>query len=140
MAGETTVDLVTTTSLRTSRTVGELIAQPHSVEVRTTDLATNDITGICKVPKDATVMAFILHTDDLDTNASVALVWSILVGSTVFAAGIANDTAKVGTFIIGSAGHVTVTADTIVSLKATTAAGTAAAGTVNLTPIYTTSS
>lgn len=139
MAGETTTDLVTTNPLYTSKSCGQLVAQPHSVEVRTTDLATNDITGICKVPAGSTVIGFILQTDDLDTDVSVALVWSILIGSTAFNTAIANDTAKVGTFVVGSAGHVTVTADTIVSLKATTAAATAAAGTVNLTPLYITS-
>jgi len=140
MAGETTTDLVTTaTPLYVSKSVGQVVAQPHTVEVRTTDLATNDITGICKVPKGATVIGFILQTDDLDTDGSVALVWSILIGTTVFVAGIANDTAKAGTFAVGSSGHVTVTADTVVSLKATTAAATAAAGTVNLTPLYITS-
>lgn len=139
MAGETTVDLVTTTPLYISKSVGQLVAQAHTVEVRTTDLATNDITGICKLPAAATLMAVILQTDDLDTDGSVALVWSILVGTTVFVAGIGNDTAKAGTLAVGSAGHVSVTADTVVSLKATTAAATAAAGTVNMTLIYTTS-
>jgi len=140
MAGETTTDLVTYTApLLTSKSVGAVVAQPFSVELRTTDMATNDITGVARVPLGATVLAFILQTDDLDTDGSVALVWSIYVGSTLFASGIANDTAKAGTWVVGAAGHVTVTADTIVYLKATTAAATAAAGTVNITPIYTTS-
>jgi hypothetical protein len=34
---------------------------------------------------------------------------------------------------------VTVTADTFINMKATTAAGTAAAGTIALTPVYITS-
>lgn len=139
MAGETTTDLVTTTPLCASRSAGEVIAQPHSVEFRTTDVALNDITGVCRVPAGATVIGFILQTDDLDSG-SEALVFSILIGTTVFKAGITLAVAKAGTFAVGASGHVTVTADTIVSLKATTAAATAVAGTVNLTPVYITAS
>jgi hypothetical protein len=103
-------------------------------------MATNDITGVCKVPLGATVLAFILQTDDLDTNGSVALVWSIYIGSVLFQSGIANDTAKVGTYVVGITGPITVTADTIVYMKATTAAGTAAEGLLNITPLYITAS
>lgn len=139
MAGETTLDLVPTAPLLTSKSVGQLVAQKHVVAIRTTDLATNDITGVCKVPAASTVFGFFLHTDDLDANASEALVWSVLIDTTVVQAGITNATAKAGTFFACSTGPVTVTADTVVSLKATTAAGTAAAGNCTITPVYTTS-
>ena len=139
MAGETTTDLVTTAPLRTSRSAGELIAQVHTVALRTTDLATNDITGICKVPANSTILGFFFFTDDLDSG-SEALVWSILIGTTVVASGITNATAKAGaTFFPCAGGPQTVTADTVVSLKATTAAATAVAGNAVLTPIYITS-
>lgn len=139
MAGETTTDLVDSAPLRTSRTVGEMIAHAHTVALRTTDLATNDVTGVCKVPANSTTFGFFLFTDDLDSNGSEALVWSVLIGSTVVQAGITNATAKAGTFFACTGGPKTVTADTIVYLKATTAAGTAAAGNVTITPVYTTS-
>lgn len=140
MAGETTTDLVTTTTpLYTSKSVGALIVQTSAVELRTTDLATNDITAVCRVPKGATVVGIALATDDLDSNGSEALVWSIYVGSTLFKAGITNAVALAGTFVTGVTGPVTVTADTYINLKATTAAGTAAGGTCTITPFYTTS-
>lgn len=138
MAGETTTDLVVNVPLFTSRTVGEMIAQPATVALRTTDLALNDITGVTKVPKAATVLGFFLFTDDLDSG-SEALVWSIYVGATAVAAGITNAVAKAGTFVACSTGPLAVTADTIVYLKATTAAATAVAGNCVITPVYTTS-
>lgn len=138
MAGETTTDLVTTAPLRTSRTRGEMIAHTHTVALRTTDMALNDVTGICKVPANSTVLGFYLFTDDLDSG-SEALVWSVLIGSTVVQAGITNAVAKAGTHFACSPGPVTVTADTIVYIKATTAAATAVAGNIMLTPVYTTS-
>lgn len=139
MAGETTVDLVPVDNLRTSRTAGELIAHPRTVALRTTDLATNDITGVCKVPANSTTYAFQFFTDDLDSG-SEALVWSIYIGAVLFKSGITNAVAKAGTFVVGEAGNITVTADTIVYLKATTAAATPVAGNATITPFYTTSS
>ena len=139
MAGETTVDLVSTMPLNTSKSAGALIARPCSVSLRTNDLATNDITGVCKVPANSTTFGFFFQTDDLDSG-SEALVWSILIGTTVVAAGITNAVAKAGaTFFPCTPGPVTVTADTIISLKATTAAATAVAGNANITPMYITS-
>jgi hypothetical protein len=138
LAGETTTDLVPTTALISSPSCGALIAQPHTVALRTTDLATNDITGVAKVPANSTTFGFFFFTDDLDSG-SEALVWSVLIGTTVVQAGITNATAKAGTFFACTGGPITVTADTIVSLKATTAAATAVAGNCILTPVYTTS-
>lgn len=141
MAGETTTDLVLTNiPLLTSKSVGQLVAQPWSVEARTTDEATNDITAVAKVPKGATVVGIIFQTDDLDANASEALVWSLYVGATLVKAGITNAAAQVGALYVPTGGPITVTADTFVNIKATTAAGTAAAGTVNTTPLYITES
>ena len=138
MAGETTTDLITTAPLLSSMSVGGLIAQKHTVALRTTDLATNDITGVCKVPANSTTFGFFLFTDDLDSG-SEALVWSVLVGEVVVAAGITNAVAKAGTFFACTGGPLTVTADTIVYMKATTAAATAVAGNAVITPVFTTS-
>jgi len=138
VAGETTVDLVPTNPLRTSKSVGQLVAMPNTVALRTTDLATNDITGVAKVPANSTTFGFFLFTDDLDSG-SEALVWSILIGTTVVQAGITNAVAKAGAFFACTGGPVTVTADTIVYVKSTTAAATAVAGNMVITPVYTTS-
>lgn len=138
MAGETTIDLIPTTPLFVSKSVGQLVGQTFSVALRTTDLATNDITGVGKVPANSTTLGFFLQTDDLDSNGSEALVWTVLIGSTSVQAGITNATAKAGTFFACTT-PVTVTTDTIIYMKSTTAAATAAAGTVNITPVYTTS-
>lgn len=139
MAGETTVDLIPTGPLYTSKSAGQVVAQPFSVELRTTDLALNDITGVGKVPAASTTLGFFFMTDDLDSG-SEALVWSIYIGDTAVATGITNAVAKAGaTFFPCITGPVTVTTDTIVYLKATTAAATAVAGTANVTPMYITS-
>ncbi len=138
MAGETTTDLVPTTPLFTSKMAGSLVAQPFTAALRTTDLATNDITGVGKVPANSTTFGFFFFTDDLDSG-SEALVWSIYIGSTAVATGITNAVAKAGTFVACVGGPITVTADTIIYLKATTAAATAVAGNAITTPIYTTS-
>lgn len=138
MAGETTIDLVPTSPLYTSKSVGQLVAHPHTVALRTTDLETNDLTGVAKVPAASTVFGFYLFTDDLDSG-SEALVWSILIGTTVVQAGITNAVAKAGTHFACSPGPVTVTADTIVYAKATTAAATGVAGNMTITPVYSTS-
>jgi hypothetical protein len=140
VAGETTTDLVSNSiPLLVSKSVGQVVAQPWSVEARTSDLATNDITAVAKIPAGSTYLGCFLITDDLDTNGSVALVWSILVGATAVNTAIGNDTAIVGAFYASAVGPVTVTADTFINMKATTAAGTAAAGTIALTPVYITS-
>lgn len=138
MAGETTTDLVPTAPLLISKSVGQVVAQTHTVALRTTDLATNDITGVAKVPAAATVLGFYLFTDDLDSG-SEALVWSIFIGATAVMTGITNAVAKVGTHFACTTGPLTVTADTIVYAKATTAAATPVAGNMVITPIYTTS-
>lgn len=139
MAGETTTDLIPSGPLYVSKSVGQVVAQTFSVALRTTDLAINDVTGVGRVPKAATVLGFFLFTDDLDSGAE-ALVWSILVGATVVAAGITNAVAKAGTFVSCSTGPLTVTEDTIVYMKATTAAATAVAGAAKITPLYITAS
>lgn len=139
MAGETDLTLLVNKPLITSRTVGEVVAQTWSIEVPTADMATNDVTAIARLPKGAVLHYAIVKTDDLDTDASVALVWSILIGSTAWKAGLANDTLKAGTMVVPDADQSAITADTIVYIKSTTAAATAAAGTFTITFFYTTS-
>lgn len=85
------------------------------------ELETDDQYLVGYLPDGATVVAAIFKTDDLDTDASVALVWTLLIGSTTFAT-CANDTAKAGTTLYGD--HVTCSGNTPVYLKATTAAAT----------------
>lgn len=138
MAGETTTDLIPTNPLYTSKSAGQLVAQTFTVAVRTTDLETNDITGVGKVPNGATVLGFYFFTDDLDSG-SEALVWSVLIGTTVVQAGITNAVAKAGTHFACSTGPLAVTADTVINIKSTTAAATGVAGNVKITPIYITS-
>jgi hypothetical protein len=139
MAGETTVDLVSYTDpLMTGKSVGALVAQTYTVALRTTDLALNDITGVCRIPKGATVVLVGLQAADLDSG-SEALVFSIYLGTVLFKSGITLAVAKAGAVVYGDAGPITVAADTIVYLKATTAAATAVAGNIIITPIYSTS-
>jgi hypothetical protein len=139
MAGETKTSLVSTAlPLFTSKSVGQVVAQPWSVELLSTDLETNDITAVARIPKGSTYLGCFVKTDDLDTGTPT-LVWSILVGATAVAAALGNDTALGGTFLASTAGPVTVTADTLINAKATTAANVGAAGTFQIVPVYITS-
>jgi hypothetical protein len=137
MAGETTVVLVGTAPLLTAKSVGAMVCQTHSVEMRTSDLALADVTGVAELPIGATLHGFHLKTDDLDTG-TVALVWQILVGAVSVKTGIGNDAALIGAYYGVITEPVHVTAKTVVYAKATTAAATAAAGTFTITLHYTT--
>ena len=139
MAGETVTTQLVTKPLLTSKSVGEVVAQTWSIEVPTAQMQTNDITAIAKLPKGATLHYAIIKTDDLDTDGSVALVWSILIGSAAWKAGLANDTLKAGTLVTPDADQSEITAESIVYIKSTTAAATAAEGTFTITLFYTTS-
>lgn len=133
MAGETS-SLYTNEPLPVSKTAKGLIAYYKTAEIATTQLETNDLTQISRLPPGAVLVGAILKTDDLDSNGSEALVWTLQVGDTAYKAGITNATAFAGTFIAGA--PITTTTETAVYLKSTTAAATGAAGTVDLTLLY----
>lgn len=139
MAGETT-----------SRTGISDVVMPKAIgpmltgAVWTTELATSqlqlaDVLNMGYLPKGVTLVGFIPFVDDLDADASPALVWKITVGSTDVKTGLtlgqaASLVTNTGGFI--AVEPLTTTATTLVSVTVTTAAATAAAGTFCLVPVY----
>ena len=112
-----------------------LTGHPLTAAVATTSIdEQDDIVELGYVPQGVTVVGFIVKTTDLDTAGSPALVFKLLLGSTDLVTGItAGQTG--GTGVYGCT-PTTTTAPTVVSMKVTTAAGTAASGTVYVTPMY----
>ena len=112
-----------------------------SVEVATTSLdEANDAITMGYLPAGVTLLGFIAFAEDLDSNASPALVSKITVGSTDVKTGMTLGQAATGlTSSISSFVAIeplAITAKTAVTWTVTTAAGTAAAGTLVLTPVY----
>lgn len=106
--------------------------------VATTEAELADVVQLGYIPAGVTVLGFFIATPDMDD--STGIVFKITVGSTDVLTGIT-------TAVLGSVATqvpsvraiipYTTTAKTLVSVTFTTAAsGTAAAGTIYITPIY----
>lgn len=131
MAGETVNQVGATSAV--FQPLGQMLAgKPVSFEVLDTETQLNDVHLVGYIPAGVTFVGAILKTDDLDSG-SEALVWTLLVGSTAFDTA-TNAAALAGVVMTGD--FITTTAETAVYLKATTAATTGAAGTVNFMPLY----
>lgn len=132
MAGEQVNQVGATSSIFSP--LGQMLAgKPISFEVTTAQTELDDVHLVGYLPAGVTFVGAILKTDDLDANAGEALVWTLLVGSTAFDTA-TNAAALAGLVMTGD--FITTTAETAIYLKATTAAATAAAGTVNFLPLY----
>ena len=135
MAGETT-NRFSSTLIADSASYGALVTCYNKIEVLTTEQEENDLIKVGVLPPNALLHAVSFFTDDLDTDGSPALVWSILVGDTAYKAGITDAVATAGTIAVGE--PIKTTALTSVYLKATTASATANEGTAAVTLMYTT--
>ena len=109
-----------------------------STELATTQLELADVINMGYLPGGVTCIGFVAFADDLDSGT--ALVWKISIGATDVKTGItigqapAVSTHSLTQFL--AIDPITTTAPALVSVTVTTAAGTAAAGTLALTPIY----
>lgn len=131
MAGETVTQVAATTPV--FQPLGPMLGgKAVSFEVLSTETQLNDIHVVGYLPAGVTFCGAILKTDDLDSG-SEALVWTLLVGSTAFDTA-TNAAALAGLIMTGD--FITTTAETVLYLKATTAANTGAAGTINFMPLY----
>lgn len=131
MAGETVAKVLTTDPVYYP--LGPIAAgKPISFEALSTESQLADQFIVGYVPAGATFVGAIVKTDDLDSG-SEALVWDIVVGTTVFDS-FTTAVALAGLFATGD--FITVTAETPIYLKASTAAATGAAGTINFMPVY----
>lgn len=131
MAGETVVQQAATTPV--FKPLGQTLAgKPISFEVTDTQTQLNDVHVVGYLPAGVTFVGAILKTDDLDSG-SEALVWTLNVGATAFDTA-TNAAALAGLVMTGD--FITTTAETRLTLVATTASTTAAAGTINFIPLY----
>ena len=143
MAGETTTSTQVATGItaKHSSLSGHVVADTVSHSVTTAELQLNDVIQMVKVPKGATVLDVILVSTDIDTNGSPAVVLAVGDGDD-------NDYYVTGS-TIGQAGGIvrsnaltakpkTYTADDTIDVTVTTAAATAATGTISLTVLFTT--
>ena len=129
MAGETTA---VTTNKRKFKTTAPVIGQTWSLAYSTTELELNDVKEFGYIPKGATVIGFIYAPTDMDSGA--AAVQKITVGTTDVATGLTGAQTGAASFV--AIRPITVTDDTLVKVTTTTAAGTAVAGTLHLTALY----
>lgn len=132
MAGETT-------SASSTKAVRQLAGSGSTsytwtLTYSTTQNETNDVMEAGYLPAGVTVIGFIYSPSDMDTNGSPALVQKITVGSTDVATGLTGGQSGTKSFV--AINPIATTAKTLVKVTSTTAAATAAAGTVYLTPVY----
>lgn len=130
MAGETTA--TTSNNAPFEGHTGQFLV-PFTLTYATGQLELNDVNEAGYVPANITVYGWLVQATDMDTNAAPALVQKITLGSTDLVTGItAGQSAGQAVY---ACTPTTVTAKTKVSVTNTTAAATAAAGTLYVTAI-----
>ena len=131
MAGETTA---VTTNKRKFKSMAPVLGQTWSLAYATGELELADVKQFGYIPKGTTVIGFIYAPTDMDSGT--AAIQKITVGSTDVATGLNGAQTGAASFV--AIRPITVTEDTLVSVTTTTAAGTAVAGTLHLTALYST--
>lgn len=132
MAGET-VSASATARVTGKKMPGSgLVANPWTLAYSTTNNETNDVMEAGYLPEGVTCIGFLYAPDDMDS--STGLVQKITVGSTDVATGLSGGQTGAKTFV-PIVPYVT-TAPTLVKVTTTTAATTAVAGNLYLTPVY----
>ena len=120
--------------LRKTSNIG-LVGNPFTTSIATTSIdEQDDIVELGYVPAGVTVVGFAVKATDLDTAGSPALVFKLMLGSTDLVTLITIG--QTGTGGVYACVPTTTTEPTKVSMKVTTAAGTAASGTLYTTPLY----
>lgn len=145
MATYSRTGLVSATGPRFMPMGKDVASIEQTITVATTDLALNALMSIGYVPRNCRVLDVIISCTDLDTNGTPALVLAVgdaadddrfitasTVGQTGGRVSAGNTAASAATF----AAHTGYTDDTLISVKATTAAATAATGTIKATILY----
>lgn len=103
---------------------------PFSQAYLSTDNETDDVKQFGYLPANCTVYGVLYSPTDMDSNVSPAVVHKIIIGSTDVVTGLTG--AQTGTRSFQPIVPVTLTANTLVKVQSTTAAGTGAAGTLRL--------
>ncbi len=135
MAGETTSVAALARVTPKKLPFPALTATVFTLTYATTQLEANDVMEAGFVPANVTVVGFLYAPGDLDTNGSPAVVQKITIGSTDVATGLTGAQSGARSFVAINPYSVG-DAPELVKVTTTTAPGTAAAGTVYLTPIY----
>jgi hypothetical protein len=108
--------------------------------VTTAELEANDVIQMGYLPAGVTLVGFIAHATDMDTNGTPTLAWKITVGASDLKTGITiGQATAVSTHTLTqflAVAPTAVTSATLVSVTFTAAAATAAAGTLSLVPVY----
>jgi hypothetical protein len=133
MAGETTS--VARGSQRFGRKLSSvaLTANPFTLTYGTTDNQTNDVMEAGYIPAGVTVIGFLVYMTDMETSTTNVR-HKITLGSTDLVTAIALGGAGGGDFFVCT--PTETTAATLLKVTTTTAAGTGAAGTAYITPLY----
>ena len=134
MAGETIYFDGAETTAPAWEPLGPLMGgKPVTREVATGELELADIWIVGRLAKGATFVGGLLFCDDLDSNATPAVVLDVLVGSTTFKAGLTTAQAGGSTVVLGD--PITATVESDIKIKVATAPATAQAGTVSFVPL-----
>jgi hypothetical protein len=139
MAGETTTNAKVADTVMVREGL-DLTAVFATHAVGTGELEAADVIQMVKIPKGATIQEVILSSTDIDVHGTPTVALSVGDASSA--------TRFISSSAIGEAGGVArldqlaglnyeYTADDTIDIEVTTAAETAAAGTINLAVIYT---
>lgn len=132
MAGETTSLAAAARSIGKKVPFAALMANPWTLTYATTQLETADVMEAGYLPAGVTLIGFIYSPTDMDT--ATALVQKITVGSTDVVTGLTGGQTGASSAVYFT--PVVIADKTLVKVTTTTAAGTPAAGTLTLIPIY----
>lgn len=132
MAGETTAVGAVARVTGKKLPFAAMTANPWTIAYATGQLETNDVQEAGYLPAGVTLVGFIYAPTDMDSGT--ALVQKLTVGSTDVATGLTGGQTGAKTFV--GVTPLEITEPTKVTVTTTTAAGTAVAGTLYLTPVY----
>jgi len=131
MAGETT-SVAASSAFRIPKGVAVgMVGVPFTLTFSTTQNELNDVMEAGYLPANVIVVGALVKSDDMDSNGSPAVVHKITVGSTDIVTGITA--AQSGGQAVYACTPLTLTAKTLVKVQTTTAAATAAAGSMYVT-------
>ena len=110
-----------------------LVCVAGSVAVGTAGLALNAVTALVRVPKGFTVIHATLEATDMDSGTALVLAVGDTVDNDRILTGLTIGQAGGISSVIAASGHqYRYAEETTINLTATTAAGTAVAGTVQI--------
>lgn len=132
MAGETTSLSAAARKLARKLSGTGLTGHPYTGTYTTTDNQLNDVMEVGYLPAGVTIVGLFVATTDMDTGTTV--VHKVTIGSTDVVTGLTL--AQTGASGVYAFTPLTTTDRTLIKITTTTAATTAVAGSIVVTPIY----